>query len=185
VANGISTDDRSGSPPIMLGKRQGGRFVIRMNLALCLLTLAATPLSAEAPKRMGPPDSPIAASVEVPAGSRLIYVSGQVPEVADAAAAEGSVARFGDTEAQTRSVIGKIESVLKQHGLGLGDVVMMRVFLVAPPGQPRMDFAGMMRGYSAAFGTAAQPNKPARSTMQVGGLVNSGWLVEIEATAAK
>jgi enamine deaminase RidA (YjgF/YER057c/UK114 family) len=48
-----------------------------------------------------------------------------------------------------------------------------------------MDFAGMMRGYSAAFGTKTQPNKPARSTMQVGGLVNPGWLVEIEATAAK
>jgi enamine deaminase RidA (YjgF/YER057c/UK114 family) len=100
-------------------------------------------------------------------------------------AAEGSVDRFGDTETQTRSVIRKIEGVLKQHGLALGDVVMMRVFLVAPPGQPRMDFAGMMRGYSASFGSAAQPNKPARSTMQVAGLVNTGWLVEIEATAAK
>jgi enamine deaminase RidA (YjgF/YER057c/UK114 family) len=158
---------------------------MRMIPVLCLLALAATPLSAQAPKRMGPPDSPIATSVEVPAGSRLVYVSGQVPAVVDPAAAESSVERFGNTEAQTRSVIGKIEGVLKQHGLGLGDVVMMRVFLVAPPGQPRMDFAGMMRGYSAAFGTATQPNKPARSTMQVGGLVNAGWLVEIEATAAK
>jgi enamine deaminase RidA (YjgF/YER057c/UK114 family) len=160
---------------------------MRMIPALCLLAvgLAAAPVAAEAPKRMGPPDSPIAASVEVPAGSRLVYVSGQVPDVVNAAAAEGDVARFGDTETQTRSVIKKIEGVLKQHGLGLGDVVMMRVFLVAPPGQPRMDFAGMMRGYSAAFGTKTQPNKPARSTMQVGGLVNPGWLVEIEATAAK
>ena len=47
------------------------------------------------------------------------------------------------------------------------------------------DFAGMMRGYRAFFGTAEQPNKPARSTMQVGGLVDPGWLVEIEVTAAK
>jgi enamine deaminase RidA (YjgF/YER057c/UK114 family) len=158
---------------------------MRMVAALSLLGLAATPLQAEAPKRTGAPDSPIAASVEVPAASRLLYVSGQVPEVANAAAAEGSVERYGDTEAQTRSVIRKIETVLKQNGLGLGDVVMMRVFLVAPPGQPRMDFQGMMRGYSAAFGTKDQPNKPARSTMQVAGLVNAGWLVEIEVTAAK
>jgi enamine deaminase RidA (YjgF/YER057c/UK114 family) len=134
---------------------------------------------------MGPAESPIASSVEVPADSRIIYVSGQVPEVANAAAAEGTVERFGDTEAQTRSVIGKIEGALKVHGLGLGDVVMMRVFLVAPPGQQRMDFAGMMRGYRAFFGTPEQPNKPARSTMQVGGLVDPGWLVEIEVTAAK
>jgi enamine deaminase RidA (YjgF/YER057c/UK114 family) len=27
--------------------------------------------------------------------------------------------------------------------------------------------------------------KPARSTMEVAGLVDAGWLVEIEATAAK
>ena len=158
---------------------------MRTSFALLLLSLVAMPLQAQAPKRMGAPESPIAASVEVPAGARLIYVSGQVPEVSNPAAAEGSVDRYGDTEAQTRSVIKKIDSVLKQHGLDLGDVVMMRVFLVAPPGQPRMDFQGMMRGYSASFGTKEQPNKPARSTMQVAGLVNSGWLVEIEVTAAK
>ena len=158
---------------------------MRMIFALCMAGLAAAPLQAEAPKRMGPPESPISASVEVPAGSRLIYISGQVPEVANAAAAEGSAERFGDTEAQTRSVIRKIEGALKPHGLTLSDVVMMRVFLVAPPGQPRMDFAGMMRGYRAFFGMPAQPNKPARSTMQVGGLVDPGWLVEIEVTAAK
>ena len=158
---------------------------MRMIPALCLLGLAAAPLHAEAPKRMGSPESPIASSVEVPEGSRLVYVSGQVPDVADATAAEGSVERFGDTEAQTRSVIRKIETALKPHGLTLGDVVMMRVFLVAPPGQARMDFTGMMRGYRAFFGTREQPNKPARSTMQVGGLVDAGWLVEIEVTAAK
>ena len=158
---------------------------MRIIPALCLLAAAGTAASAQAPKRLGPAQSPIASSVEVPDGSRLIYVSGQVPEVANPAAAAGSVERFGDTETQTRSVMRKIEGALKAHGLGLGDVVMMRVFLVAPPGQQRMDFAGMMRGYSAFFGTPEQPNKPARSTMQVGGLVDPGWLVEIEVTAAK
>ncbi len=157
---------------------------MRMNPAICLVALMAAPAMSQPPKRIGPAESPIAASVEVPAGSRIVYISGQVPDAADPAAPAGSVERFGDTEAQTRSVVRKIEGALKAHGLGLGDVVMMRVFLVAPPGQPRMDFAGMMRGYSAFFGTAAQPNKPARSTMQVGGLVDPGWLVEIEVTAA-
>jgi enamine deaminase RidA (YjgF/YER057c/UK114 family) len=69
--------------------------------------------------------------------------------------------------------------------MGLGDIVMMRVFLVAPPGQARMDFAGMMTAYREFFGTAAQPAKPARSTLQAAGLVDPGWLVEIEATAAR
>src|SRR4051812_25915297 len=136
-------------------------------------------------RRLGPADSPISASVEVPPGSRLVYVSGTVPDPADPAAPAGSVQRYGDTAAQTRSIMAKIQAQLGRHGLTLADVVMMRVFLVAPPGQPRMDFAGMMTAYREFFGTAAQPNRPARSTMQVAGLVDPGWLVEIEATAAE
>ncbi|MEO7410625.1 MAG: RidA family protein [Sphingomicrobium sp.] len=135
--------------------------------------------------RSGAAESPIAASVTVPGNARLIYVSGTVPDAVNPAAAAGSVERFGDTEAQTRSVLGKIDAALKAQGLGMGDVVMMRVFLVAPPGAKAMDFAGMMRGYKTFFGTTAQPLKPSRSTMQVAGLVDPGWLVEIEVTAAR
>ena len=134
--------------------------------------------------RVGAPQSPILSSAEVPPGHRLVYVSGTVPDVADASAPAGSVQRYGDTATQTRSVLRRIEAELARHGLGLGDIVMMRVFLVAPPGQERMDFAGMMTAYREFFGTAAQPNRPARSTMEVSGLVDPGWLVEIEATAA-
>ena len=126
--------------------------------------------------RLGAADAPIAASVEIPPGSRLVYVSGVVPEPADADAPIGSVQRYGDTAAQTRSVLTKIQAQLGRHGLGLGDVVMMRVLLVAPPGQAQMDFAGMMRAYREYFGTAAQPNRPARWTAQVAALVDpAGW----------
>ena len=147
--------------------------------------LAASAGTAAEVRRLGPAESPIAASTEVPAGSRIVYVSGSVPDAVDPAAPAGSAQRYGDTAAQTRSVLRKIEAQLKQHDMGLGDIVMMRVFLVAPPGQARMDFAGMMTAYREFFGTAAQPNKPARSTLQAAGLVDPGWLVEIEATAAK
>jgi enamine deaminase RidA (YjgF/YER057c/UK114 family) len=151
---------------------------------LAALSLVASPAQAQDVRRLGAPEAPISASAEVPQGSRLVYVSGTVPDPADANAPPGSVQRFGDTAAQTRSVLGKIEAQLRRHGLGLGDVVMMRVFLVAPAGQARMDFAGMMTAYREYFGTPAQPLRPARSTMQVAGLVDPGWLVEIEATAA-
>jgi enamine deaminase RidA (YjgF/YER057c/UK114 family) len=153
-------------------------------LAVGLAVTIATSANAEAPKRIGPDASPISTSVSVPPGGRLVYISGTVPDALDANAPEGSVARFGDTETQTRSVLKKVEASLAAQGLGLGDVVMMRVFLVAPAGQ-RMDFAGMSKAYREFFGTASQPNKPARSTMQVAGLVDPGWLVEIEVTAAK
>ncbi len=154
------------------------------HLALLIAAALAVPAQAQDVQRRGPPDFPISASVELPQWSRLVYVSGTVPDPADPAAPPGSVQRYGDTAAQTRSVIRKIEAQLREHGLGLGDVVMMRVFLVAPPGQPRMDFAGMMTAYREFFGTEAQPMRPARSTMQVAGLVDPGWLVEIEVTAA-
>ena len=157
-------------------------------MKLWMLFLALTmggAAAAEPGRRVGPADFPISSSVEVPAGSRIVYVSGTVPDAVKPDAPRGSVERYGDTETQTRSVLAKIEAELKQHGLTMGDVVMMRVFLVAPPGQKAMDFAGMMRGYRAFFATPQQPAKPARSTMQVAGLVDPGWLVEIEVTAAK
>jgi enamine deaminase RidA (YjgF/YER057c/UK114 family) len=157
---------------------------MRILLAGAALVIAAAGAAAQPPQRLGAAESPISASVEVAPGSRLVYVSGTVPDPVDATAAAGTVARYGDTATQTRSILRKIEAQLARHHLGLGDVVMMRVFLVAPPGQPRMDFAGMMSAYREYFGTAAQPNRPARSTMQVAGLVDPGWLVEIEVTAA-
>ena len=154
-------------------------------LALAAATLGACTTVQEHPViRTGAADAPISAVVSVPAGNTLVYVSGTVPDVVNPTAPAGSVERYGDTETQTRSVLSKIEAALRERGLTLGDVVMMRVFLAAPPGQPRMDFAGMMRAYRERFGTPAQPNKPARSTMQVAGLVDPGWLVEIEVTAA-
>jgi len=46
-----------------------------------------------------------------------------------------------------------------------------------------MDFAGFMKGYTQFFGTKEQPNKPARSAMQVEALALPGALVEIEVVA--
>lgn len=152
---------------------------------LAAALLAAPPALAQEVLRIGPAQSPISASVEIPSGSRIVYVSGTVPDPVDQSAPQGSVARFGDTATQTRSILRKIQAQLREHQMELGDVVMMRVFLVAPPGQERMDFAGMMSAYREFFGTAEQPNKPARSTMEVAGLVDAGWLVEIEVTAAR
>jgi hypothetical protein len=47
----------------------------------------------------------------------------------------------------------------------------------------KQDFKGFSDAYAQFFGTAAQPNKVARSTVQVAALANPGFLVEIEATA--
>ena len=154
------------------------------HLILLAAAFGAAAANAQEVRRVGVPDSPISASVELPQWSRLVYVSGTVPDPADSAAPPGSTQRYGDTATQTRSVLRKIQAQLALHDLSMRDVVMMRVFLVAPPGAQRMDFAGMMTAYREFFGTEAQPMRPARSTMEVAGLVDPGWLVEIEVTAA-
>jgi enamine deaminase RidA (YjgF/YER057c/UK114 family) len=129
---------------------------------------------------------PIAAAVEVPAGKTTVYVSGMVPTVVNDQAPRNSLAAFGDTKAQTVSVLKAIETALQRVNLQMKDVVKMQVFLVGDPAKEnRMDFAGFMEGYTQFFGTAQQPNVPARSVMQVAGLVNPGWLVEIEVTAVR
>jgi enamine deaminase RidA (YjgF/YER057c/UK114 family) len=100
--------------------------------------------------------------------------------------AKGTPAVYGDTKTQAVSVLGKIEATLKEQGLTMGDVVMMHVYLVGDPANGgKMDFAGMNAGFTQFFGTQAQPNKPARTTVQVAALVGSGALVEIDAVAVK
>jgi enamine deaminase RidA (YjgF/YER057c/UK114 family) len=133
----------------------------------------------------GAPTAAIASSVTVPAGATTLYISGLTPDPADPAAPEGSPARMGNTEAQARSVFKKIVAALAAQGMTPGDVVMMRVYLVAPAGAPKMDFDGMMTAYKEVWGTAAQPNKPARTTVQVASLVNPSYLVEVDSVAAK
>jgi enamine deaminase RidA (YjgF/YER057c/UK114 family) len=129
---------------------------------------------------------PIAAAVEVPAGKTIVFVSGMVPRVTNDQAPRNSIASFGDTKAQTVSVLQAIGEALGRLNLTMKDVVKMQAFLVPDPAKDnRMDFAGFMEGYTQFFGTAEQPNLPSRSVMAVAGLVNPGWLVEIEVTAVR
>jgi len=155
--------------------------LIALTIAACALAGAA---HAQDIVRGGDPKSAIASVVTVPAGYDTIYVSGMTPPVIDDKAT--GVARFGDTKTQTLGVLGRIEAALKSQGATMADVVMMRVLLVGDPAKEgKMDFMGMMDGYRTYFGTAAQPNKPARITSQITGLVADGMLVEIEVQAAK
>jgi enamine deaminase RidA (YjgF/YER057c/UK114 family) len=128
--------------------------------------------------------SPIASAVWV---GDTLYVSGQMASpVTPADPAKGTPAVYGDTEAQTMSALTKIQGVLKDQGLTMGDVVMMHVFMAGDPNNGgKLDFAGMMKSYTKFFGTPDQPNKPARSAMQVAALAAPWGLVEIEVIAVR
>jgi enamine deaminase RidA (YjgF/YER057c/UK114 family) len=142
-------------------------------------------VSAQTVRRIQPATAAIAVAVW---HGDTLYISGQLPDpVTPADAAKGTPAVYAkDTRSQAESVFRKIEGILKEQGLGMGDVLMMHVYLAGDPASGnKMDFAGMMAAYTQFFGTAAQPNKPARSTVQVAGLVMPGALVEIDVVAVR
>ena len=114
------------------------------------------------------------------------YLSGQTASpITPADIAKGTPADYGDTRAQAANLFAKIQKLLQAQGLDMKDVVKMTVFLGADPKTGKMDFAGMNAEYAKFFGTADQPNKPARSAVQVANLVSPTALLEIEVIAVK
>lgn len=156
--------------------------------AIACFVALATPMHAQG----GPPSTvtftggrgPISNTVAIPANAAVVWTSGTVPSVADANAPQGSRARYGDTKTQAVSVLTNIETRLKEHGLTMKDVVYLRAYLVPDPEKGNsIDSQGWNDAYGQFFNNATNPSKPARSTVGVTALVNSAWLVEVEAFA--
>jgi enamine deaminase RidA (YjgF/YER057c/UK114 family) len=155
--------------------------IISLAIAAALIAPAALTSSAMAAPiaRVGTPEAAISSMVFVPAGLYdSAYVAGITP------GAPGQPLPVG-TEAQTFDVLTKIKKMLNDKGMDMGDIVMLRVFLNPDPDKGgTADRAGMGNAYKKFFGTAEQPNKPSRTTIQVppGG---PGRFVEIDAIAMK
>jgi enamine deaminase RidA (YjgF/YER057c/UK114 family) len=154
------------------------------HLALVAFALMASlPASAQANKEIPLPASqnptgavlPISAAVW--AGNTL-YVSGWL---------DPDMKTDTDTKSQTVGILADIQKLLESQKLTMGDVVMVHVFLGNNPatdGKP--DFSGMMAGYTQFFGTKDQPNKPARTTVQVIlPAAARGALIEIDLVAVR
>jgi 2-iminobutanoate/2-iminopropanoate deaminase len=151
---------------------------------LALLSMGLRAQDGVAVKRVGPPGR---VSAAIWAGDTL-YVSGTMatPEVIGDGTRKRPPTYSGDTKAQTVSAIRNIEKVLKEQGLGLGEIVQMQVFLKGDPAKGgAMDVDGMNAAYAMFFGTPEQPNRPVRATVQVAGLVWPGGLVEIMVVAVR
>ncbi len=120
-------------------------------------------------------DLPIAAAVWA---ADTLYVSGWL---------DPDLKTHRDTRSQTEGLIRDLQKLLGSQKLTLGDIVMMHVYLGADPAKGgKMDFEGMMAAYSEFFGTQEQPNKPARTTVQVvlpAG--DRGALVEVDVIAVR
>lgn len=165
------------------------RYAARVIVAAALSTTIS--MSAEA--QAGPPTKVtftgggrgvISNTVAIPANAAVVWTSGTVPSAADTSAPAGSRARYGDTKTQAISVLKAIETRLKEHGLGMKDVVYLRAYLV--PDKEKggtIDSQGWNEAYGQFFNNATNPVKTARSTVGVVALVNPDWLVEVEAFA--
>jgi enamine deaminase RidA (YjgF/YER057c/UK114 family) len=131
-------------------------------------------------------DFPISAAVTVSKDADTYFLSGALPPVINKDAPKGSVDSYGNMETQTTGALNAIKGTLARLGLTMGDVIKMTVFMAPDPSMDnKMNFPGLMAGYTKFFATTEQPNKPARSAVMVAGLAAPGALVEIEVIAAK
>lgn len=155
--------------------------MLRTALTATLVFAACAGAAQAHVKRTGTPTGAISSVVSVPAGYGVVYVSGMT-----AGGGGQPISAEMDTKAQTIAILEKIKTALAGEGLTLGDVTMMNVYLVGVAANGgRMDSAGMNEAYRTYFGTAEQPNKPARATVQVAALGSPTTLVEISVQAAK
>jgi enamine deaminase RidA (YjgF/YER057c/UK114 family) len=97
----------------------------------------------------------------------IVAVSGTAPIAAD-----GSVAAPGDVYGQTRRCLEIIARAIGEAGLGLQNVIRTRVMLT--------DISRWEEA-ARAHGEVFSAVKPACTFVEVGRLIDPGWLVEIEA----
>jgi enamine deaminase RidA (YjgF/YER057c/UK114 family) len=106
--------------------------------------------------------------LEVAAGARLVFCSGQL------GVGEGDVVPAG-VEAQAELCFGNIRAILGEAGLGLSDIVRINAYVTARE---------HMAGYMAVRDRLVGDPPPASTLMIVSGFNRPEFLVEVEAIAA-
>lgn len=142
--------------------------------SLAVLTLAG-PAQAQEIVRDNPPGlftSPRFTNVvELPAGARLVLVSGLTAQGPDGKAPEGA-------DAQAEAVFRNLRAALAARGLEPKDVVQLRGFLV----DMQSTLPAYRKAATAFFGDA---KPPASTLVGVASLVAPNLLIEVELVAAK
>jgi enamine deaminase RidA (YjgF/YER057c/UK114 family) len=108
-------------------------------------------------------------AVEVPAGARLLLVSGQLGITEDDVIPE-------DVEAQAVLCFRAIRACLAEAGMGPGDIVRLNAYVTD---------RAYLAGYMAARDRFIVDPPPASTLMIVSGFARPEFKVEIEALAAK
>jgi 2-iminobutanoate/2-iminopropanoate deaminase len=128
-----------------------------------------------APRFRNPPTLPephgYSQLVEVPAGTRLLFLSGQV-----ALDKTGKLVGPGDLEAQATQVFENIRLALADAGATFSDVIKLTYYVLDTKQLPAL------RHVRDRFISASKP--PASTLVQVRGLFRDDVLLEVEAVAA-
>ena len=126
-------------------------------------------LHAITPAALRPPFARYSHGVEVPAGARLVFCSGQLGIAADETIPE-------TVEAQTRLVFRAIAEILAEARMSLGDVVRLNAYVTS---------RDHLAGYMAVRDELVGEPPPASTLMIVSGFTREAFKVEVEAVAAK
>jgi enamine deaminase RidA (YjgF/YER057c/UK114 family) len=178
------------------------RFIIQFGkigswllLTICAISIclyfAGMPIKAVAqaapPSKVtfyGAATSSISSAVAVPEDQSYYWTSGTVPPAVNLDAPPRTRDRYGDTKTQAIGILERFKGLLEEVGLTLADVVYLRAYLVADPAlDNQVDYQGWFDAYAQYFNNPDNSTKVARSTVAVAGLVDPGWLIEIEAVA--
>jgi len=125
------------------------------------------PLKLDNPPAVGAPLGAYSHSVEVPAGARLIFVSGQVPVRADGYTPE-TLAEQAD------QVYANIVAVLAARGVAPSAIIKLTTFIVGDE-----DAEVVRQARRKHLGE----HRPASTAVYVRRLVDPAWKVEIDAVA--
>jgi 2-iminobutanoate/2-iminopropanoate deaminase len=120
------------------------------------------------PRAVSTPRGSYTHGLEIQRGSRLLFISGQIPEQSD-----GTVP--ADFDAQCRAVWNNIVQVLATAGMTVGNLVKVTTYLTR---QDQADTNGRIR---REFLGEVRPSL----TVVVVQTLESQWLLEIEAVAAE
>ncbi len=121
------------------------------------------------PDSIAPPAGAYSHAIEVPAGARRLYVSGQV-----GVAPDGTLG--ADAGEQARIIWDNIASILAEAEMGMADLVKVTAYLTDPA-----DLPAYAKGRGGILGDA----RPCSTLVYVPALVKPEWKVEVEVIAAK
>lgn len=121
------------------------------------------------PDSVAPPIGAYSHAVEIPAGARILQISGQV-----GIAADGTIPP--DAAGQSAIVWQNILALLAAAEMAACDITKMTSYLLAP---------GDLAAYGVARNAALDGHRPASTLVYVSALVKPELRVEVEVTAAR